>query len=447
MKSALKRYAWLCLLALPLLPAPVLAPVALAQSESQARAPYSQQELDDMLAPIALYPDPLLSQILMASTYPLEVVEAARWSRAHRGLQGDPAVRAVADSDWDPSVKSLVAFPQVLAMMNDKLDWTEDLGDAFLGQEQQVMDTVQSLRQRAYAAGNLRSSEQVRVVADGGMIEVDYASPGVVYVPYYDPLVVYGAWWWPNSRPVYWAPWPGYHVRPGYAGFVWGGGIGISAGFFFGAFDWPHRHVNVVKVNNYYYRNSVVVNRTPGVWQHDPGHRRGAPYRQASLRERFAHAAPPAQMRGDSRRPEAPAASSKPAPRPEARMERAGPERERPRAEPPVSANRPSAPAESRREHVEPPREHPRAEPPVVTRPSAPAESRRERTEPPHDRTVMRAEPPARAPEARHEVPHPPPQASAPAPHVAASPAPPAGKPAARPAPEKKGGGEEHEKK
>src|SRR5437016_583291 len=115
---------------------------------------FTQQELDQMLAPIALYPDSLLSQILMASSYPLEVVEAARWSKANPNLKGNQAVQAVAQNSWDPSVKSLVAFPQILMMMDDKLNWTERLGDAFLAQQQQVMDTVQNLRQKASAAGN-----------------------------------------------------------------------------------------------------------------------------------------------------------------------------------------------------------------------------------------------------------------------------------------------------
>src|SRR5687767_10221502 len=151
---------------------------------------FSQAELDQMLAPIALYPDTLLSQILMASTYPLEVVEAARWSRANPGLSGEAAVRVVQDRNWDPSVKSLVAFPQILGMMDEKLDWTQRLGDAFLAQQGQVMDTVQDLRQRAYAAGNLQSNEHYRVVHQTRTIVVESPSPQVVYVPYYDPFVV-----------------------------------------------------------------------------------------------------------------------------------------------------------------------------------------------------------------------------------------------------------------
>ena len=138
----------------------------------QSRPAFTQQELDQMLAPIALYPDSLLSQILMASSYPLEVVEAARWSKANPNLKGDQAVQAVAQNSWDPSVKSLVAFPQILMMMDEKLNWMERLGDAFLAQQQQVMDTVQNLRQKASAAGNLASNDQIRVDQQGQSIAI-----------------------------------------------------------------------------------------------------------------------------------------------------------------------------------------------------------------------------------------------------------------------------------
>ena len=229
--------------------------------QRQAQAAFTQQELDQMLAPIALYPDSLLSQILMASTYPLEVVQAARWSRAYPGLAGADAVRAVASQDWDPSVKSMLAFPQILSMMDERLDWTRWLGDAFLDQEPRVMDTVQTLRQRAYAAGNLNSDAQVRVVRQDRIILVEPVNPQLVYVPYYDPTVIYGAWWWP-APPVYWRPWAGYapvHVRPGVSvGFYWGSGVRISLGYFFGRPDWQRRHVNVVHVNNYYHHHTVV---------------------------------------------------------------------------------------------------------------------------------------------------------------------------------------------
>src|SRR6266508_1236195 len=149
----------------------VSASVAFAQTQAPAprKAAATQQELDQMLAPIALYPDSLLSQIFMASTYPLEVVEAARWSRANPGLKGEEAVNALEQRDWDASVKSLAAFPQVLAMMDQQLEWTARLGDVFIAQEPQVMETVQSLRQKAYEAGNLGSTEQAYVVQQGDL--------------------------------------------------------------------------------------------------------------------------------------------------------------------------------------------------------------------------------------------------------------------------------------
>jgi Protein of unknown function (DUF3300) len=264
---------------------------------AQERTPYTQAELDQMLAPIALYPDSLLSQVLMASTYPLEVVEAARWSRAHPGLQGDDAVRAAQDREWDPSVKSLLAFPKILTRMDEQLEWTKRLGDAFLEQEPYVMETVQQLRRRARAAGQLAPDERLRVADEGGSIVIEPANPQVVYVPYYDPLVVYGSWWWPAYPPVAWAPWPGYVAyRPG---IWWGSGVSISAGFFFGGVSWSQRHVTVVRVSPYYVRpravrSTVVVSRpiAIGRWQHDPGHRRGTVYRSPEVQRRFSPTAP-----------------------------------------------------------------------------------------------------------------------------------------------------------
>ncbi|HEX7417674.1 MAG TPA: DUF3300 domain-containing protein, partial [Steroidobacteraceae bacterium] len=218
---------------------------------------------------------------------------------------GDDAVRAAEGENWDPSVKSLVAFPQVLERMDENLQWTQSLGDAFLDQQAQVMDTVQTLRRRAEAAGNLRSDERLRVQDSGSGLMLDPVNPESVYVPYYDPMVVYGSWWWPAYPPVHWQPWSGYFARPGYArGFYWGPPVGISAGFFFGAFDWPRHHVRVVQVNNYYYSHSVAVNRAvianraPGAWQHEPEHRRGIVYRSAEAQRRFGAARAP-QVQGN----------------------------------------------------------------------------------------------------------------------------------------------------
>ena len=332
------------------------------------RPQFRQEELDQMLAPIALYPDALLSQVLMAATYPLEVVEAARWSRAYRGIQGDEAVRAAADKDWDPSVKSLLAFPQLLARMDERLDWTRRLGDAFLAQQTQVMDTVQLLRQRAQAAGNLAPDERQRVVADGRSIAIESADPRVVYVPYYDPYVVYGPWWWSAYPPVVWAPWPGYAVvRPG---FWWGMGVGVTAGFFFGGMDWQHRHVRVVHVHNHYVRPPYARQPVqaykaiePGRWQHNQWHRHGIGQRYEERRierrgEQRAQSMPPA-FRAASPQPQ-------PQPRFEPRQERRFEARPEHRPSPRIDAPQRAQPGVEPRAQVrvEAPRAQPRAEAP-----------------------------------------------------------------------------------
>jgi hypothetical protein len=248
-------------------------------------AEFSQQELDRMLAPIALYPDSLLSQILIAATYPLEVVEAARWSRAHPDLQGDAAVNAATANDWDPSVIALTAFPQVLGQMDEKLDWTRSLGDAFLAQQEQVMDTVQDLREKAHLAGNLQSNEQIHVEPRGETIVIEHAAPQVVYVPYYNPAVVYGPWWWDAYPPVYWSPWPGYY-QPAYGSvFYWGSGITFGSSFFFSSFDW-HRHHVIHRHNHHHYRHHKR-HASNGVWRHNPGHRHSVPYRSAQVEQKY----------------------------------------------------------------------------------------------------------------------------------------------------------------
>jgi hypothetical protein len=271
-------------------------------ASAQDRPAFTPEELDQMLASIALYPDPLLSQILMAATYPLEVVQAARWSRANSHLKGQDAARAVETMDWDPSVKSLVAFPQILHRLDEQLDWTQRLGEAFIVQEPQVMETIQGLRQRAERAGNLRSNEQMRVTRQDEHILIEPAQPQVVYVPYYDPSVAYGPWWWPAYPPVYWGPPPGYYAWPAYApGFFWGPGIVIATGFFFGHFDWHHRHVNVVRVVAQPHMRAAPISK-PAIWRHDPVHRRGVPYRHTVMRQPFGQ--PLALRSGERARPD-----------------------------------------------------------------------------------------------------------------------------------------------
>lgn len=263
------------------------APIPQPGMTSQNQPTFTQPELDQMLAPIALYPDALLSQIMMASTYPLEVIEAARWSKANPELKGEQAVQAVAEQTWAPSVKSLVAFPQVLLTMDEKLPWMERLGDAFLSQQQQMMNTVQSLRQKASAAGHLDSNEQIRVDQQGESIVIEPTNPQVMYVPYYDPMLMYGPWWWSGYPPVYWGPWSGYSYGYGYGiGFGWGLGIGIGSGFFFGGFNWGSHYATFAG---------------GGMWAHDPFHRRGVPYGNAALRQQYGRMGTFSGARGEFR--------------------------------------------------------------------------------------------------------------------------------------------------
>ena len=200
-----------------------LSPVWIAQapaaSEPEAKT-FSQQDLDQLLAPIALHPDALLAQILMASTYPLEIVQAARWVKENLNLKGKALDDAAQKQPWDPAVKALTAVPQVLQQMSDKLDWTQKLGDAFLAQQADVMQTVQNLRAKAYAAGNLKSTEQqaVQTEAQGSqtIYVIESSKPEVVYVPAYNPTVVYGTWWY---------PYPPYYIYPPYYAYPPGGRI------------------------------------------------------------------------------------------------------------------------------------------------------------------------------------------------------------------------------
>jgi hypothetical protein len=230
------------------------------ESPVQSAAP-TPVELQQLVAPIALYPDELVAQILAAATYPEQVVEADRWMEAHRGLQGQALAAEVDRESWDPSVKALTAFPSVLANMDKNLAWTSSLGDAYVNHEPEVMGAVQDMRQRAQAAGNLKTTPQTTVTQEGQTIVIQPANPQVVYVPQYDPWVVYGA-------PV--APWPGWFWYPGL--FVAGPGIVFGVGFpvaFFGGFGWGfpfwgcdwHRHAVVFHRNVFVTRGPTFVNR------------------------------------------------------------------------------------------------------------------------------------------------------------------------------------------
>lgn len=249
---------------------------------------YSEAELDQMLAPIALYPDALLSQVLMASTYPLEVVHAARWSREHPELEGDAAVEAVVAFGWDDSVKALVAFPELIRLMDENLDWTQRLGEAFLADEALVLETVQDLRGHAFANGQLDGLEHVRVEKEAETILIEPAEVRVVRVPYYTS-VVYGDWWWPDYPPYFWDP-PRYGLS---VGFYWSRGYRVSSHFHYSTCHWPARRIVVVNRPDRHGR--IHVDRRPlhrydrytRVWRHDSLHRRGVRYRSDFLRERY----------------------------------------------------------------------------------------------------------------------------------------------------------------
>jgi hypothetical protein len=275
-------------------PPPPGAPPPPPPGVSAARAPlYSAPQLEQMVAPIALYPDDLLGQILMAATYPLEVVQADRWLQDpnNAALQRDVLEQALQSQPWDPSVKSLVAYPQVLSMMDDGLEWTEALGDAFLAQQADVMDAVQRLRARARAAGTLTPTPQQQVLTQDGAIEIAPApDQGVEYVPVYDPQSAYGPWPYPDYPP------EELYV-PGYAF-----GTFITFPIVYGYWgwdhwDWRHHRIDIdggvgtpgwtARAHGPLTGGGPARRPAPVAWHHDPEHRGGVPYRDPVTRERF----------------------------------------------------------------------------------------------------------------------------------------------------------------
>jgi len=208
------------------------APAQAAPQDGQA-PPYTTQtpeQIQQLVAPIALYPDSLVAQILAASTFPEQVVEADRWVQAHPDLKGDALAQAINQQPWDPSVKALAAFPSILGNMDKNLSWTSSLGDAYYNQQQDVMDAVQVMRHRAEQAGNLKSTPQQTVTSQGSTVVIQPANPEVVYVPAYDPWLAYGG-------PI--GPWPGWYQYPGiwYGGPYLSFGVGFGIGFYSG-FGW-----------------------------------------------------------------------------------------------------------------------------------------------------------------------------------------------------------------
>ncbi len=235
-----------------------------ATAQDNQAPPYAQQtpeQLQRLAAPIALYPDSLVAQVLAASTFPDEVVEADRWVQAHPDLKGDALGQAVDQQPWDPSVKALTAFPSVLGNMDKNLSWTSSLGDAYYNQQQDVMDAVQVMRRKAQDSGNLKSTPQQTVTAQGSDIDIQPADPDVVYVPAYDPWLVYGypVVAWPG-----WYPYPGIWFGGPYLNFGVGFGIGWFGGFGWGwghwGFDW-HNHAVLFNHGRYFSRSRTFYNR------------------------------------------------------------------------------------------------------------------------------------------------------------------------------------------
>jgi len=253
-----------------------------AQSEQK---PFSEAELAQMLAPIALYPDSLLTHILIASTYPIEIVEAHRWLKKNEDLNAEQAAQSVEDFNWDASVKALVPFERILSRLSEDLTWTQQLGDAFLQDESRLLESIQALRKQAELAGNLEKMDNMDVSYEESNIVIEPVEKEIVYVPYYDTRMVYGNWHWASYPPVYWRPRHSNYVSH-YNPFYWHSGIHISFDYFFSAFHWHNRQVVVVNTHHskhrYYEqrpRHLIVNGGYAKRWIHKPIHRKGVAYR------------------------------------------------------------------------------------------------------------------------------------------------------------------------
>ena len=272
----------------------VVALAAPTAGQAQPATAYTRPQLEQMLAPVALYPDPLLGQILMAATYPLEVVAAARWLQDpnNASLTGDQLALAAQALPWEPSVKSLLPFPQILQRMNSELDWMQQLGDAFLAQQTEVMDAVQRLRAQARAAGRLYSTPEAVVSSDGTVTSIEPANPQFVYVPSYDPTTIYGDWPYPELPPYAFSPYPGYGWALG-GGMSFGVAVGVVVPLWgWGHFDWRQHRIRIDdRRHKAINRDAIVRDGRPPVkaatWEHDPFHRRGVAYRDERSRQRF----------------------------------------------------------------------------------------------------------------------------------------------------------------
>lgn len=283
-------------------------PAGLFAQEPTGKQAFSQGQLEQILAPVALYPDEVLAQILIAATYPIEVVQADRWVKQNSGLKGNALTSALEQQPWDPSVKSLVNFPQVLTMMSEKLDWTQNLGDAFLAQQEDVMKSVQVLRNKANASGNLKTTKEQKVIVEKETIIIQPANPQVVYIPTYNPTVVYGTWAYPAYPPAYYYP-PGYVATTAFFSFAAGVAVAAAWGYAWGNCNWGHGgHYSVnyninqnININRNINRNAYVSHyqggRGSGTWQHNPSHRGGVAYRDRATATKYNRGASPSAVK------------------------------------------------------------------------------------------------------------------------------------------------------
>ena len=302
------RYLLVVVCTITIVPGDTLASMPSPRS-AQAASPQDQAakippaQLDSLVAPIALYPDPMLAQTLAASTYPLEVIQLQQWLVKNPALKDKALADAVMKQPWDPSVQALAALPEVVKRLADDIQWTTDLGNAFLAQQSDVMDAVQRMRKKAQDTGNLKSTEQqkveTKVIESKSVIVVEQANPQVVYVPSYDPVVVYGPPIYPYP-PIYYPP-AGYYA----AGIAISFGVGMMMGAAWGGgWGWGCNNEININNNNNFNRNSNIGGNRPSQqaarggdssWKHNPQHRGGAPYGDRSTANKFG-----GTTRGDS---------------------------------------------------------------------------------------------------------------------------------------------------
>jgi len=255
-----------------------------------------QGELAQLLAPIALYPDTLLTHILIASTYPLEVVHANRWLTKHSEYSQKSISKKLKNKEWDESVKVLVSFPSVLKRLNDDLTWTQKIGDAFLLDEARVLESIQQLRRQARESGSLDNMSNMTVSYEQNNIVIEPVEQKVIYVPYYDTRIVYGHWGWAHYPPIHWhIPshiYVSHYSYSRYRPFYWHKAVHISTHFYFGAFHWHKKHVVITPYPKrvhypHYSRVKVVKSSGSKRWHHKPSHRRGVKYAHSKVKYKY----------------------------------------------------------------------------------------------------------------------------------------------------------------